>query len=260
MLEAKLVVGDMVFSIATEFIENKNDEVEKQDCELKAFYRLASKVKKAFPRLNICILGDSLYACEPVFKVCKENNWEYIFRFKNGKIPTVAKEYSQLKELSPENKLNVGQWQMQWVNQIDYHNRQIHLCELEIIREDSHIKTQTFVYLTSFIIDKKNVMRIIEAGRSRWKIENEGFNRQKNHRLHIEHINSHNYVAMKIHYLMAQITEIIMVLYELGSDCFKALKKTIKEKSSDLLESFCREALTDEDIKRLEIPIKIRFT
>jgi hypothetical protein len=32
VLEAKLVLGDMVFSIATEFIENEHEDVEKQDC------------------------------------------------------------------------------------------------------------------------------------------------------------------------------------------------------------------------------------
>ncbi|UZH06099.1 hypothetical protein [Heyndrickxia coagulans] len=46
VLEAKLVVGDMVFSIASEFIENESENVSKQDCELKAFDRLAKKIKK----------------------------------------------------------------------------------------------------------------------------------------------------------------------------------------------------------------------
>jgi len=27
-----------------------------------------------FPRLQICILGDSLYVCEPVFEICKDYN------------------------------------------------------------------------------------------------------------------------------------------------------------------------------------------
>ena len=37
VLEAKLVVGDMVFSIGSEFVENEKEDVEKQDCELNAF-------------------------------------------------------------------------------------------------------------------------------------------------------------------------------------------------------------------------------
>lgn len=72
VLEAKLVVGDMVFSIGTEFIENESEDVSKQDCELKAFHRLGGKIKEVFPRLPICVLGDSLYACESVFKLCDE--------------------------------------------------------------------------------------------------------------------------------------------------------------------------------------------
>src|SRR5699024_420822 len=40
VLEAKLVVGNMVFSVDSEFIENESEEVSKQDCELNAFYRL----------------------------------------------------------------------------------------------------------------------------------------------------------------------------------------------------------------------------
>lgn len=70
-LEAKLVVGDMVFSIDTEFIENE-ETYEKQDCELKTFKRLAKRLKKNYKRLPICILGDSLYAVDPIFKLCKK--------------------------------------------------------------------------------------------------------------------------------------------------------------------------------------------
>ena len=45
VLEAKLVVRDMVFSIGSEFVENEEENVDKQDCETKAFKRLAKKKK-----------------------------------------------------------------------------------------------------------------------------------------------------------------------------------------------------------------------
>lgn len=86
VLEAKLVVGDMVFSIGSEFVENgsknMNNEEEKQDCERKAFARLAKKLKKEYPRLKILLSGDALYACKPVMDICKENGtnvWQYKF-------------------------------------------------------------------------------------------------------------------------------------------------------------------------------------
>ncbi|WP_205694226.1 transposase family protein [Clostridium manihotivorum] len=40
VLEAKLVLGDMVFSILTEFVENEDESVSKQDCEINAAKRL----------------------------------------------------------------------------------------------------------------------------------------------------------------------------------------------------------------------------
>ncbi|MBE3592922.1 MAG: hypothetical protein IMW84_08725 [Thermoanaerobacter sp.] len=64
VLEAKLIVGNMVLSVASEFIENESEDVEKLDCELNAFYRLATRLKDSFKRLPICIIADSLYACK----------------------------------------------------------------------------------------------------------------------------------------------------------------------------------------------------
>ncbi|AEH54749.1 transposase IS4 family protein [Heyndrickxia coagulans 2-6] len=113
---------------------------------------------------------------------------------------------------------------------------------------------------TDIKITKKNVERLIAAGRSRWKIENQGFNEQKNNRYNIEHANSQNYTAMKNHYLLVQITDIIRQLFEKGSSILKALKKTAKEKSSNLLESFRTRILTDEDFTHLSKPIQVRFT
>jgi hypothetical protein len=92
----------MVFSIATEFIENEDENVDKQDCEINAFKRLQVQLKNKYPRLPICILGDSLYACEPVFEICENNNWKYLFRFKEGRIKSVAKEFEILKEMDWE--------------------------------------------------------------------------------------------------------------------------------------------------------------
>ena len=71
MLEAKLVVGDIVISIDSEFVENENENVEKQDCEIRAFYRMAERIKKEYPKLPIIISGDALYTCEPIIMTCK---------------------------------------------------------------------------------------------------------------------------------------------------------------------------------------------
>ena len=79
-------------------------------------------------------------------------------------------------------------------------------------------------------------------------IENEGFNNQKNGLYRIEHLNSKNSNAMKNHYLLTQISDILMQLYLAWNPYVKELKQTIKNTSSELLESFRRLTVTEEDV------------
>jgi hypothetical protein len=77
VLEARLVAPNgFSISIATEWIENpEGDEYDKQDCERKAFTRLAAGLKKAYPRLPMLILADGLYPYEGFFAICKTYQW-----------------------------------------------------------------------------------------------------------------------------------------------------------------------------------------
>ena len=60
----------------TEFIENTDPKADKQDCELKAFYRLAKRLKARVPRLPICLLMDGLFAGGPTFQLAKQYGWK----------------------------------------------------------------------------------------------------------------------------------------------------------------------------------------
>lgn len=255
VLEAKIVLGDdMVVSIASEFIENDGEDAErqkkmsveeiKQDCEIKAFQRLASKLKQAFSRLPICIMGDSLYSNEKVFQICDDNQWKYLIRFKDGRIPSVAAEFHLLKDREVQNQKDGTKW----VNGISYNKRMVNVMEFIFQKKKNELR---FQWITNLEITKKKVLEFTETGRKRWMIENEGFNIQKNHRYEITHANSRNYNAMKNHYLITQISDIILQLYEKGIPIIKELKKSIKNISSDLLASFGRQ-LTREDISYTE--------
>lgn len=103
MLEAKLYLGNnLVCSIASEPIQNseeyinQSEEKVKQDCESKAFIRLAEKIKKRFPRLPIIITADGLYVSQKVIQICTDNGWDYLIRYKEGCAPSIAKEYRAL--------------------------------------------------------------------------------------------------------------------------------------------------------------------
>lgn len=251
VLEAKLVIGDMVFSIDTEFIENE-ETYEKQDCELKAFKRMAERLKKNYKRLPICILGDSLYAVDPIFKLCEENNWKYIFTFKEGRTKSIWLEFEELKTL----EYNSNGKGCTWVNEIEYKGNIVNVLEAKLVEDD---KEKEFTFITNITIKEKNAEKILFAGRSRWKIENEGFNNQKNIKNNIEHLCCEDYNAMKNHYLLVQLADILRQLFECGYELIRSLKASIKEISSRILDSFRREPLTPEDITNLNKRIQIRY-
>ena len=260
VLEAKIVFGDdIIFSIATEFIENPKENPTKQDCELKSFVRLAASLKKMFPRLPICLLADSLYACETVFEICRANNWEFLIRFKDGSIPNLAVEFHTIVDMGEgegtvayveheyKRKPNVlEKHKMKWVNDLEYKGSAVAVMELEIERKGKLWKK--FKWVSSQKITVRSAAAFAETGRKRWMIENEAFNIQKNYRYIITHANSLNYNAMKNHYLLTQIADILLQLYETGVKGLKELKRTIENISKSLLDYLQKTALTTDDL------------
>jgi hypothetical protein len=107
ILEAKLVTATgFVFSLMTEFIENPGEQPTKQDCELKAFYRLAQRLKQRFPRLPICLLLDGLFAGGPTFTRCEDYGWKYLITLQDGDLPSVHQDFEALMKLAPDQQLH----------------------------------------------------------------------------------------------------------------------------------------------------------
>lgn len=248
VLEAKIFFGEkLVASIGSEFIENNGEDRKrqekmsaeeiKQDCETKAFTRLAGRIKKRFPRLPILLLADSLYASKPVMDLCRKYKWEFLIRYKKGSIPSIAEEYEKIPEKGKTEKA-------EFVNDIDYEGKPVHVLRY---REEKAGETTEFQWLSSIRITKGNAEKMAETGRKRWKIENEGFNRQKNWQGSITHTCSWDDQAQKNHYLMAQISDFMKQLYEYYYLEKNGIKKKQKNISSDLLESFGQQ-ITKEDI------------
>ncbi len=228
VLEAKLVTPDgLALSAASEFVENTDPHATKQDCELKAFGRLSEKIKKHYPQLRLCLGMDALYANGTVFTTCEKNHWKYFITFKQGSMPAVWTEYQSLLKLSRSNckvvqkDKNISQ-EFAWVEgmeHIDDHKRHhtfnIFQC-LEKCRQD-HTESY-FAWLTNFPICSDTVAELGNQGaRCRWKIENEGFNTQKNGGFNLEHAYSTKRRQMHNWYILLQISHMILQLVEHGS-------------------------------------------
>ena len=166
-----------------------------------------------------------------------ENNGEFLIRYKKGSIPSIAEEYEKIPEKGKTEKA-------EFVNDIDYDGKPVHVLRY---REEKAGETTEFQWLSSIRITKGNAEKMAETGRKRWKIENEGFNRQKNWQGSITHTCSWDDQAQKNHYLMAQISDFMKQLYEYYYLEKNGIKKKQKNISSDLLESFGQQ-ITKEDI------------
>ena len=253
VLEAKVVFFNMVISIDSEWIENTNSntEKEKQDCEVKAFKRMAPRIKSNYPKLKFIITGDALYATNPMMDICDNYNWKYIFNLKPDRLKEVASQFEGNIKLENETILS-----NYYLSTNIYHKK--HCLNAIKYEELQNNKLVSFRYVTNLNINNDNIKDIVSMGRRRWKIENEGFNEQKNGTFNISHLCSRFDNALKIHYLFIQIAHTIRQLLELGSLVYKEVKKfvTKKEIRQKLINTLISSSITNLE---LETNFQLRF-
>jgi hypothetical protein len=235
VLEAKLLgPAGVVVSLGSEFIDNadaassqgRGAEAIKQDCELKAMQRLLPRIKQEHPQLRFVLSLDNLYACGPVFALAQELGWSYVVTFKEGRTPLLWQEFQTLLPQCPENVLH-QRWgdgrvqEFRWVKQLvhqDSQGRCWTLNALDCRETTADGQEQYFAWLTALPVGQKTVAEIAQkGGRDRWKVENEGFNRQKNSGLNLEHVYSSDPEKWKVYYLLLQIAFILVQFLERGS-------------------------------------------
>jgi len=279
VLEAKLVTPNgFAFSLMSEFIENPEENPEKQDCERKAFYRLAARLKTTFPRLPILLTLDALYACGPVFHICTNFGWKYIIVLKEKGLPFVDQEFQALSALQPCNRLSLRtgkdrtiKQEFRWADQILYTDSEKIEHTLHVIEciETKHGKQGRVIpsawkWVTNQRVSKSNVIALAnDGGRMRWKIENQGFNAQKTGGYRLEHAYTTDFNAAKIFYYLLQIAHILAQLIYNGSLLGKAGRKAlgaVKNLAGRLLEGWRNTTLTNNTLELItNLRFQIRF-
>ena len=227
VLEARLVTANgFSISLISEWIENPADRsYDKQDCERKAFTRLATRLKQAFPRLPILILADGLYPYEGFFAICKAHSWRYIVTFKEGNLTTIWEEVRELQMLQYQNQYQEHMTKPEqgteerhycWVTELTYQGYSLHWLECRETITQTNKKGESekidriFTHITDLSLNAYNIATTSRTGRLRWKIENEGFNSLKNGGYALEHKYSRSsYQATKNYYQLMQIAHLV---------------------------------------------------
>jgi hypothetical protein len=269
-LQASLVTANgFCIPVACEWIENEAVYV-KQDCELKAAYRLIRKIRGLFPRLEICILLDALYAAQPFFQALKDLGMEYVVVFKEGVMPEVwgwqsyMKKYSGVQKSLVEKETRriparrrrthperlsrpksrhetrevIKTVSYEWNEQFRHWDQErifnILSCNEE---EDGETNCQyTWIISDRLNLCEDNVKSLATAGRLRWVIENQGNNVQKNGGYALEHQYSRDEHSMKVWNLLLDIAHMISQLIEKGSLIIREVYGTLRDLAQRLFE------------------------
>ncbi len=196
-----------------------NPQTEKEDCELKAFQRLAQRLKKEFPKLAICLVADCLYCCQAVVRICQLFDWKYVLTLKEGRQPTTWNETLRLLPLNRDNRLRLllspdgkaGQQDFRWVENVMLGE---HQTQVILQGEITDKPTATlYAYITNFgnLTPQRVATLVNSGGRERHLIE-DTFNAQKNNGIGLEHVFCANATASKNYYTMMQVAQILWII------------------------------------------------
>jgi len=186
-----------VVALAPHFVQPQ-DGHDKQDCELAASARWLEQWGAYYGPWGITYLGDDLYChqshCERVLRqqsnfllTCKPDShttlYEWVADFsRNGIVTTVVRTRRVGKKHFTDT--------YRFVNQVPLRNSDdalmVNWCELVTTAHDGVVVFRK-AWATSHRVTADNVVQLADAGRARWKIENENNNTLKTKGYHFGH-------------------------------------------------------------------------
>jgi hypothetical protein len=276
-----------VIPLPPEFIKNSDGE-KKQDCEQNAAKRWIKKHGKKLSKMRVTILGDDLYAHQPICEdllaqgfnfilVCKEDSHKTVYEWING----VCEEV-RVEKITGVRKVTKETWIYRYVNEVPLRdqkgksdiNLKVNFVEITILDGSGRRKYKN-AFVTNHLITEQNVEEIAACGRTRWKIENENNNTLKNQGYHLEHNFGHgkkhlasllaslNILAFAFHTILEIVDKSYQAVREKAGrrdtlfNSIRTLLSLICFKSFESLMDFMLglKKINAEDIENIHIPI-----
>ena len=286
VLEASLVLPEgLTIPFMSEFMDRKeykdegaDTDKQKQDCELKAFKRLAKRLKKYFPNLKIVLTLDGLYSNGPLMDLCKNYGWDYMIVLKDGSLKTVWENIRGLKSKGMDEKYsapvkNGVKQEFWWVNDIDYEYGEnkcnkvkinVVVCEETYTYFDSKTgleveKRSTFAWVSFKIITLRNIERRCNCiGRPRWNIETQNLV-EKYNGYSYTHCFSYDWDTMRGYHYLMHLGHIINILTLYSTNFIGRIKKKGAQGTIALIWLAFEGALLDTERIKIEINRKYQI-
>ena len=89
---------------------------------------MGEQLRHDYPQLRLCLSGDALFGCGEGLQIAKDYRFDYVYVFKEGRLPTVWADFQGLLPLVPEQRVEL--WTPQgtkqvyrWINELSYRDR-----------------------------------------------------------------------------------------------------------------------------------------
>lgn len=186
-----------VIVLAPEFI-SPQDGAEKQDCENAAAKRWITRWGPHYSKLGVTILGDDLYCKQPMCELLLAHKLNFILTCKPSSHPWLSEWLAIADPVEDLHEFSLRVWTgkehhtytYRYANQVPLKDGekalQVNWAELIITNQNGELIYRNS-FATNHLITRENVEALVEAGRCRWKIENENNNTLKTKGYHLEH-------------------------------------------------------------------------
>jgi hypothetical protein len=220
-----------VFPLDVEEVRNSDGQA-KQDCELQAAKRLMNRLRQEHPQLALMVGGDDLYCHEPFIMQLRQQHLHHVLVCK----PDSHREvYTWVADLERLAACETGQWHEGPACRRRFFtyriaravplttSRRVWGTLVEVWEHDQTGKLRYHnAWFTDLEVDATNVAVVVRIGRSRWKIENEQFNVQKNHGYELEHNYGHGQQTLAmVFYLLNLLAFVAHVILERGDQLYQ---------------------------------------
>ena len=227
-----------VISLEPQFIEPQDGET-KQDCENAAGKRWLRGAGRSYVDRGVTILGDDLYCNQPMCELLIEHGYNFILTCKYSSHRYLAE---WIEQADPKIDLNEhfrkhwnGKQRMTWryrfANGIPIRDGEdalrVNWMEVVVLDPDGKQRAR-HVFATNHELTRDNVAAYIDAGRARWKIENEHNNTLKTKGYNLEHNFGHGKNNLSNLMLSLNLLAFLFhTLLELYDPRYQLIRKTL---------------------------------
>jgi hypothetical protein len=233
-----------VIALPPEFIMPQ-DGHDKQDCEQVAGKRWIDKHATQVAPYGITLLGDDLYSNQPLCQLALHKGLNFIFVCKPDSHATLYKRLAFWQANDAIQELETRRWggrfttvtRYRYLNEVFLQGGKGALVVNWLEMTSVHAKTGEQLYHNSFItnhrLSTENVLEVAQAGRGRWKIENENNNVLKTKGYHIEHNFGHGKKYLAAFLLSLNLLAFLFhTVLEWGDDKYALLRQVLARRQT----------------------------